>query len=219
MFGAVCSGRPIQLATQVEPTKYVITIPNAAHVSHIAVFLLPQTEFTDPNYTGLVYIQMPGSSEFILSGGLNPLKPSGIFKLSQGKITTGQGQDQVIDDVDMNIDESVATGGDVEATINIGISIEPTQQAEILLQEEKAKKMGNSNQMVPTSAKPAVAPTTTKVTPSDTAVLANRIVTHAYNYLGSFLDDSGKVPMKAFDSWWDKFKTKLQNNPSFLNEM
>ena len=47
MFGAVCSGRPIQLATQVEQTKYVIAVPDAGHVSHIALFILPQTQFTD----------------------------------------------------------------------------------------------------------------------------------------------------------------------------
>ncbi|PYD07489.1 hypothetical protein DND62_30550, partial [Pseudomonas syringae pv. pisi] len=55
MFGAVCSGRPIQLAQQVEPTKYVLTIDNAASINHVAIFLLPQTEFTDPNFTALVY--------------------------------------------------------------------------------------------------------------------------------------------------------------------
>ncbi|CAH2354678.1 protein Opi10p [[Candida] railenensis] len=219
MFGVICSGRPIQLANQVETTKYVINITNASNISHIALFLLPQTEFTDPNFTGLVYIQLPNSPDFKLLGGINPNKPSAIYKLNNNNASAKTG-DQ-IDDVEMNIDNANingAGGADLNSVINIGISIEPTPQAELLIQQEKAKQQqlsaGNSSALVPTPK-----PSSTKFQPSDVAVLANRIVTHAYNYLGSFIDSQGKVPMKAFDTWWDKFKTKLQNNPGFLDEL
>lgn len=201
MFGAVCSGRPIQLATQVEPTKYVIAVPNAAHVSHIAVFLLPQTEFTDVNYTALVFFQLPNSQEFKLLGGLNPNKPSAIYKLNNNS-ASNKGQ---YDDIDMN-DGGSASASDT--IINIGISIEPTPQAEAQMQAEKMKL-----------ALSAVAPARTAESPQNIAALANKIVSHAYNYLGSFIDNTGKVPIKAFDNWWDKFRTKLQNNPNFLDTL
>lgn len=202
MFGAVCSGRPIQLAQQVEPTKYVLTVENAAAINHVAVFLLPQTEFTDPNFTALVYFQLPKSSDFKLLGGLNPVKPSAIFKLNN---TSGLLTSYLADDDAMNDDVAVTA----DATINIGISIEPTPQAEQLLLAEKEK---SALALVPSKKAAPKAPL-------DIANLANRIVKHAYNYLSGFVDPAGKVPMKAFDAWWDKFKTRLQTNPNFLEEL
>lgn len=206
MFGAVCSGRPVQLALQVEPTKYVLTIENAATINHVAVFLLPQTEFTDPNFTALVYFQLPNSADFRLLGGLNPVKPSAIFKLNN---TTGLSTSYLADDDAMNDADAAVSAN---STINIGISIEPTPQAEQLLLAEKQK---NSSALVSRSNTPKVAPKA----PLDIANLANRIVKHAYNYLSGFVDPAGKVPMKAFDAWWDKFKTRLQTNPNFLEEL
>lgn len=211
MFGAVCSGRPIQLANQVEPTKYVITVPNASNISHIAIFLLPQTEFTDVNFTALVYFQLPNSQEFKLLGGLNPAKPSAIYKLNNtNKASESSTQ---LDDVDMSVDTGPESA---DSTINIGISIEPTPQAEQLLMQERQKQAGASQSLVPAGAARA---SPALQSPNDIASLANKIVTHAYNFLGSFIDDSGKVPMKAFNSWWDKFKNKLANNPGFLDEL
>lgn len=208
MFGAICSGRPIQLANQVETTKYVITVPNSSNVSHIAIFLLPQTEFVDPNFTALVYFQLPNSNEFKLLGGLNPLKPSAIYKLNNNNVKSNSTQ---LDDIDMN--ESTPETGD--GTINIGISIEPTPQAELLLDQEKQKQQQAATSLVPSTSTSTVAPNN----PQEIAVLANKIVTHAYNFLGSFVDANSKVPMKAFDSWWEKFKSKLSNNPGFLDEL
>lgn len=193
MFGAVCSGRPIQLASQVEANKYVITIPNGMNVNFITIFLLPNQQFDD-NYTALVYIQLP-NSEFNLLGGLNTGKPSAIYKLNN-KDNANSG---VMDDIDMNVD------GSNNQVINIGISIELNAAAEIQLQS--------------IAKNPATSTSTALVKPNDTANLANKIVGHAYNYLGGFIDNSGKVPIKAFDTWWDKFKIKLQNNPNFLNEL
>lgn len=212
MFGAVCSGRPIQLASQVEPTKYVIQVPNATNVSHIAIFLLPNTEFTDTNYTALVYFQLPDSQEFKLLGGLNPAKPSAIFKLNNKKQQSNSAQ---VDDIDMSIDAGTAAPD--SAILNIGIAIEPTAQAEVQLAQERERQAGLSLSLVPAST--VARPPLTLKSATDIAALANRIVTHAYNFLGSFVDDSGKVPMKAFDSWWEKFKSKLANNPDFLDDL
>lgn len=210
MFGAVCSGRPIQLANQVETTKYVITIPNASNISYVAIFLLPQTEFVDPNFTALVYFQLPNSNDFKLLGGLNPLKPSAIYRLKTG--TNHPPHTTQLDDMDMNDGTPLSD----DETINIGISIEPTPHAEALLQEETQRQQANANSLVPSTSKLSLP---TPKNPQDIAALANKVVTHAYNYLGSFIDNSGKVPMKAFDTWWEKFKSKLSNNPDFLNEL
>lgn len=206
MFGAVCSGRPIQLAQQVEPMKWVFTMNNASNINHIAIFLLPQSEFTDPNYTALVYFQLPNSTEFKLLGGLNPNKPSAIFKLNN--TATKASQSYFADDDAMNDDLGASVDNVV---LNIGIAIEPTPQAEVLLLQEKQKASK--------SILPAVQPPPAPQAPLDIASLANKIVKHAYNFLGSFVDGTGKVPMKAFDNWWDKFKVKLANNPNFLNEL
>lgn len=213
MFGAVCSGRPIQLASQVADNKYVISVPNASNVSHIAIFLLPQTEFNDPNFTALVFFQLPNSQDFKLLGGLNPLKPSGIFKLNNLKPPQqpAPGATGVPADGDM-MDEGFIDTND-SFTINIGLSIEPTPEAEIQLNQEKLKTLGNSTALVSTP-KPYLSNN-----PNVIAGMANKIVSHAYNYLSSFIDEQGKVPIKAFDNWWDKFKSKLSNNPNFLDEL
>lgn len=203
MFGAVCSGRPIQLASQVSPTKYVLNIPNASNINFITIFLLPNSDFVDANYTALIYFQLP-NSEFKLLGGINPNKPSAIYKLNNVGGGPG-GQDD-----DMNIDENTVNLNDA-TTINIGISIETTPDAEIQLAKEKERV--SSTALVTTKGPPAAKNV------NETASLANKIVGHAYNYLASFIDDTGKVPIKAFDNWWDKFKTKLANNPNFLEEL
>ncbi|KAK6203066.1 uncharacterized protein RJT21DRAFT_24430 [Scheffersomyces amazonensis] len=212
MFGVVCSGRPIELANQVEATKYVVTIPNASNISFVTVFLLPNSNFTDTNYTALVYFQLPNSQEFKLLGGLNPLKPSAIYKVNNSLKKSGNGED-----TDMSIDDNSINVND-SAIINIGISIEPTQQAELLLRQEAEKNKNGSNN-TDSNALVSTRQTNKALAPSDTAVLANKIVGHAYNFLASFIDNSGKVPIKAFDNWWDKFKAKLANNPNFLDDL
>ncbi|KAM9906264.1 hypothetical protein OXX69_006870 [Metschnikowia pulcherrima] len=206
MFGAVCSGRPMQLAQQVEPTKFVFSIENATNLSHVAVFFLPQAELVDANFMALVYFQLPGSPEFKLLGGLNVNKPSSIFKL-HNPAGVQSSTSHALDDDDIMNDVEIPAGED--AILNIGISIEPLQQAEVLLSQEKSK------QKTITLPQQQVAPKA----PQDIAALANQIVKHAYNYLGGFIDASGKVPMKVFDNWWDKFRMKLANNPNFLNEL
>lgn len=199
MFGVVCSGRQLQMASQVAENKFIITIPNASNISHLAIFLLPNSEF-NINYTALIFFQLPNSQDFKLLGGLNANKPSGIYKLNNN--VKSNNEDMIMeDDIDTNDNY----------TINIGLSIEPTADAELQLNQEKLKQSGQSTALV----RPAKQP----VNVNDTATLANKIVGHAYNYLTSFIDGNGMVPIKAFDTWWEKFKGKLNNNPNFLNEL
>jgi hypothetical protein len=220
MFGSVCTGRPVQFATQVEANKWVIAIESAQSVSHVAIFFVPNAAF-DPNCTALVYFQTPGSTEFKLLGGLNTAKPSAIYKLNNSTSATYQVDDSVMMDDTPEADPA--------AIINVGISIEPTPVAEQQLQ--MARKTGPpGGPLGTTGASGTTSGGTTGAlvvlglapvgipTPS-IAEMAKKIVGNAYNYLGSFVDASGNVPMKAFDTWWTKFQGKLERNPSFLSEL
>lgn len=205
------------LAEQIDQTKFVFNIANASNISYITIFILPNSPFVDNNYTALIYFQLPqsgGSSpEYKLLGGINPNKPSAIYKLNNN---TNKGS-KTVDDIDMDMNDGGPIDLSDKTTINIGISIEPTPQAEQLIHQSK---ISNSTSLVPANKTTgASSAATTTSLPNNTATMANKIVGHAYNYLASFIDASGKVPIKAFDNWWDKFKTKLQNNPNFLNEL
>lgn len=190
-----------------DTTKYTLIIENGSKVSHVALFLLPNVPF-DPAFAALIYFQLPGQ-DFKLFGTISASKPSAIFKLNNNNAP----QNRLIDDLDMDIDGIGATPLDPMDNIIVGISIEPALEAERLLVESK---------QLQSSAKPlAIANGETHVSPSDpaqTAALATKIIKHAYNYLGSFVDSQGKVGMKVFDSWWDKFKVRLQNDPKFLDK-
>lgn len=183
MFAAVCLGRPMQMAEQIEQAKWGITVPNASNVRYVTVFMLPNTEFTDPGYTALIYFQVQ-NGDYTLLGGINPDKPSGVYRINSQSL---------IDDEFMGDD------------INIGILIEPTNLARDQLDAAKFQK-------------PAQALTKPK-SANEITQLAKKIVGQAYNYLGSFVDNQGNVPMKAFDAWWSKFQAKLAANPHFLDNV
>lgn len=187
MFGAVCSGRPVVVATQVDTAKFQISVPQAAGLSHVAVFLLPD-QVVPPDYGCLVYFRLPhhGENDFQLLGGLDASKPLAIFRFNSAGTS---GEDELMD----------ADAG----ALTIGISIEPASTCAVMLQLVARPRA------LPAGSAPAA--------PLDVAVLANKIVQNAYNYLGLFTDAAGKVPMAQFDLWWNKFRAKLQNNPKFLD--
>ncbi|KAG9624610.1 hypothetical protein KCU69_g21920, partial [Aureobasidium melanogenum] len=110
----------------------------------------------------------------------------------------GAGDDQLMLD---ETPEGVAIGG---PAIVVGIEIQPAEQVKALLAEQKAK---SSTQLVPLRQSATASPVTTKV-------LAQRIIANAFNFLASFGSDT--VPLKAFEAWWTKFESKVNNDPSFL---
>ena len=97
--------------------------------------------------------------------------------------------------------EGVEVGG---PAIVVGIEIQPAAQVKALLAEQKAN---SSNQLVPSNHSATASPVTTKI-------LAQRIIANAFNFLASFGSDT--VPLKAFEAWWSKFESKVNNDPSFL---
>ncbi|ANB15829.1 Opi10p [Sugiyamaella lignohabitans] len=136
---------------------------------------------------------------------LSVAKPSAIFKINnnQSQLTNSYDlDDSMMEDNDLKLVE--------QFDITIGISIEPivTVESQLLAQREGRNRNINS-----TSSTAAAA------NPQNIAVLANKIVQHAYNFLSGFITPDGKVPMKAFDEWWNKFKSRINANPNFLDTL
>ncbi|CCH40524.1 hypothetical protein BN7_57 [Wickerhamomyces ciferrii] len=201
MFGSICSGRP-------DTNKYAINIENGLKISHITLFLLPNIDL-DPQFAALIFFQLP-NQDFKLFGSISSTKPSAIFKLNNSIQTSPQ----IMDEMDMDTDSP----NDPINNITVGISIEPIADAERQLAEAKAlsqqqQAIGKQKALTATAFNSSVTPNN----PNTTAILANKIVKHAYNYLTGFIDDQGKINIKYFDNWWDKFKTRLQNDPKFLD--
>ncbi|KND91388.1 Protein OPI10 [Tolypocladium ophioglossoides CBS 100239] len=87
----------------------------------------------------------------------------------------------------------------------IGVSIEPADAVGQRLQELAVDKTAASSQR----------PTT--------AVLAQRIIQNAFNFLASFSGKAGPggvevVPLRAFEDWWRKFESRVRSDPSFLEK-
>lgn len=114
----------------------------------------------------------------------------------------------------MMMQDDAGAGPTDSFDINVGISIEPAAVVEQNLLEQRRQSIST-----PLLPPPIVPPSAAPTNAADIAVLANKIVQHAYNFLGSFVTPQGMVPMKAFDEWWAKFKTKLQTNPRFLDNL
>ncbi|KAK9237081.1 hypothetical protein V1525DRAFT_361424 [Lipomyces kononenkoae] len=203
MFGAICAGRPVQTnLQQVDETKFVFQIEDGARVNHIVVFLLPGTVL-DPTVAASVYFQWPGKP-FELLGAISNSKPSAIFRVNQGATAaTSSSIDDMVDDIP----------SEDAITISLGISIEPAAQVEAQLNELRAKTNGNSTALVPRTAQKAT------VDPNSTAVLAGKIMSHAFNFLSGFATPNGMVSLKSFNDWWQKFQGKLALDPQFLDHL
>lgn len=121
----------------------------------------------------------------------------------------------MVDDTDMD------TGAEDPAyTINVGISLEPLAVANSQLTTPPPTAAGTSSTALTTTGNSTSQPAAQTKAPEDAesiAVLANKIVQHAYNFLSSFTDAQNKVPMRAFDDWWAKFKSRLAADPKFLD--
>lgn len=112
----------------------------------------------------------------------------------------------------METDESAVNIDDRMDKLVVGISIEPALEAERFFAESKEQQ-----QKIPLAITAGPATSGTPYDSSQVSALAGKIIKHAYTYLGSFVDSQGKVSIKVFDSWWEKFKTRLQNDPKFLD--
>ncbi|KAK9466484.1 hypothetical protein V1512DRAFT_208451 [Lipomyces arxii] len=211
MFGAICAGRPVQTnLQQLDTTKFMFLIEDGAKVNHIVVFLLPGTVL-DPNAAASVYFQWPGKP-FQLLGAVSNNKPSAIFRVNQSKNALHSTATASIDDM---VDDNASTVAPI--TISLGISIEPASEVEAQLAQMRGAFSNADSD--PTNALVVRNQAKTPVDPNSTAALANKIMSHAFNFLSGFATNDGMVSLKSFNDWWQKFQGKLAMDPQFLQNL
>ena len=92
-----------------------------------------------------------------------------------------------------------------DGLVNLGISVEPAGNIEQQMMQLHNEQQANSTALV------QAGPSTT--------VLAQRIISHAFNFISSFsgtVAGQEVVPLKSFQAWWTKFEQRIKNDPSFL---
>ncbi|SCU96581.1 LAMI_0F07030g1_1 [Lachancea mirantina] len=233
MFAAIASGNPLQLSTEVPNSNglqhtIILSSTKPKSYSHISLFILPNVTFP-PEFAATVYFKLSPTEEFKLFGYLALEKPSAIFKVklpAAGTISTNDYPDG-LGEIDMDDDDEPSSGAIPSSNISeliIGISIEPREQAMLKLEEWKAKQQIEGSGSALIVSRPGQGNISTpgqlaKRYPQLTQQLAAKIVQHAYNYLTGFLDPEGNVSIKRFDSWWEKFRVRLENDGQFLDEV
>lgn len=133
-------------------------------------------------------------------------KPSAIFKINHSKSNYIAPSSADLDAMDEDDVTSPFYGG---YKINVGISLEPLADVQNQLQQLREQHQ----QLVPARTSASSLP------PDSIALLANKIVQNAYNFLAGFTGNDGKVPMRVFDDWWTKFKSRLSSDPRFLESL
>lgn len=245
MFAAIASGNPLQLSEEVPNSNglqhtLVLSSTKPKHYSHITLFILPNVTFPD-EFIAIIYFKMGENEDFRLFGYLSNEKPSAIFKVRIPGVSSfapGDSEDG-LGEIDME-ETSVggdSIGGDIMGVGNmsnlsqliIGISIEPREEGMRrvgMWREEQGglmsrDRVGTSLALTRNMKNGGVmtAGQLAKMYPRLTQDLAGKIVQHAYNYLSGFLDGDGNVSIKRFDTWWDKFKKRLANDATFLDEV
>ncbi|KAF3156768.1 Golgi apyrase [Orbilia oligospora] len=199
-------------------------------INHIVVFLLPDTQLP-PGYAATVYFQWPGRP-FQLLGGLSMEKQSAIFRLKSSPqiIPSGTATVAGTSTSDAMADENgfYPTGAE-NITAQLGISIEPIGQAQQKLMMLPVHLSGLSTSAALPSYGATIVPRdgtsdSNALASRDSAAtltLARRIMKNAFNYLGSFSSGppgSEVVPMREFQSWWNKFERRLTVDSSFLEK-
>ncbi|KAK6363807.1 hypothetical protein TWF730_001217 [Orbilia blumenaviensis] len=158
-------------------------------------------------------------------------KQSAIFRLKGNISTTGipaaaaaagtNASDSMVDETGF-----YPAGGE-NVTAQLGISIEPIGQVQQKLMTLPAHLSSLSASANPQQTEGAPIPRDSTSAPGSlahrdsaaTLILARRIIKNAFNYLGSFSSGSPgleMVPMREFQSWWNKFERRLAIDSSFL---
>ncbi|CDO95692.1 unnamed protein product [Kluyveromyces dobzhanskii CBS 2104] len=239
MFAAIASGNPLQLSTEVPNSNglqhtIVLSSTKPKSYSHITLFLLPNVTFPQ-EFLATVYFKLNPAEDFKLFGYLGNEKPSAIFKVKLPQPNASKnGPANPVDglgEIDMEDDTMNDDLNGVNETHNIsqliiGISIEPRGEAFAKLEQWKAEQAALSANTGPgalvlskNSVQILTAGALAKQYPVVTQELAAKIVQHAYNYLTGFVDLQGNVSIKRFDTWWEKFRVRLQNDATFLDEI
>ncbi|KAI1933209.1 hypothetical protein LOZ65_000418 [Ophidiomyces ophidiicola] len=213
MFSVVLPGRPcltnpatIQSDPNSPATNFAFTFPAWPKFSHIVVFLLPGITLP-PDAAAAVYIHFSTNQDsnlqgFRFLGALANDKPSAIFRVNDPVRPRTEAEEE-----DEMIDEGVPPSPNVEMTVTLGISIEPTSDV-----AAKVKALSETTELI----KKADAQQRPNIS---TKVLAQRIIGNAFNFLSSFATLNGReemVPLKSFRDWWAKFERRIDTDPGFL---
>jgi hypothetical protein len=211
LFAVIVSGRPIIIqCINPEPNKYAFQIPSQPPFSSLAVFLLPNVSLPIDT-AAAIYVQVPPSSDFKLAGAIANEKQSAIIKIRNA--AEGAGANGVANTDAM--DDGPASGTtSMDGNVIVGLSIEPALQVARNLEAQKA--IQSSGNTVLESARNVTAAPSRADQRISTKELAQRVINDAYNYLASFEDVTGKVPLKRFQEWWRKFEGKVEHDPTFL---
>lgn len=212
LFAVIVSGRPIiTQCINPEPTKYAFEIPSQPPFSSLVVFLLPGASLP-ANTAAAIYVQVPPSLDFKLVGAIANEKQSAIIKIRNA------GANGAIDTDAMDDGPASGTafveGPAMQGNVIVGLSIEPALQVAQNLEVQKATQA--SSNMALELARKVNGPFSGADHRPSTKELAQRVIKDAYNYLASFEDESGKVPLKTFQDWWRKFERKVEQDPDFL---
>jgi protein Hikeshi len=215
LFAVIVSGRPIiTQGISPEPNKYAFQIPSQPPFSSLAVFLLPGASLP-ADTAAAIYVQVPPSSDFKLVGAIANEKQSAIIKIRN--TTEGAGANGVVNTDAMDDGPASGTSTDgpmVQGDVVVGLSIEPALQVAQNLEAQKATQT-SSNTALELARKVDV-PQLGADQRVSTKELAQRVINDAYNYLASFEDGTGMVPLKRFQEWWKKFEGKVDHDPTFL---
>lgn len=193
LFGIVPAGQPLitDPTSAPSPTSFLYALPTTKPFSHIVVFLLPNVVLPE-NSAAAIYLTTVRDVAAAQQANATP-----DFRFLGG---IGPGKESAMFKV----------GADASGSgYMIGVSIESADSVGTRLQELAANKASSSN-----SGSGGASSTTT-------AVLAQRIIQNAFNFLTSFSGTAGPggvevVPLKAFEDWWRKFESRVRSDPSFL---
>ncbi|EHK46247.1 uncharacterized protein TrAtP1_005846 [Trichoderma atroviride] len=194
LFGIVPAGQPLitDPTSAPSPTSFLYALPPTKPFSHIVVFLLPNVVLPE-NSAAAIYLTTVRDVTAASQANSTP-----DFRFLGG---IGPGKESAMFKI----------GADASGSgYMIGVSIESAESVGTRLQELAASKASSSS----TSGSGGASSTTT-------AVLAQRIIQNAFNFLTSFSGTAGPggvevVPLKAFEDWWRKFESRVRSDPSFL---
>lgn len=182
----------------INETNFTFTISNGRSVNHIVIFILPGVIIPE-THAATVHVRFPNSPDFKILGGISNSKPSAVFRL-RGMLDPNS---------------QLMLGGD-DWNVVVGIAIQEVAVAEAALAQIPQTAAGEAGG-APSGA--LVVAGVTQRGAMGTLQLARRIISNAFNYLGSFSKNVGgeeMVPLAAFQEWWKKFEKKVEYDPSFL---
>jgi protein Hikeshi len=227
MFSVIIPGRPcltdmapVDTEPNAQPTKFVFTFPSNPRFNHIVVFFLPGT-ILPPDAAAAIYIQLPERKrtptgpQFKFLGAIANEKPSAIFRIGPEARDNQLPQMNAEGDDDMLDEDPSSLRSSSNDTATLGISIEPAQS--VAAQIAALNSPGNG-----LNSPTALARQTPQQKETVAKILAQRIITNAFNFLASFAESDSKkggeevVPLKTFRDWWLKFERRVEMDPGFL---